>query len=105
MGNERYYNPDEPPEENELTDRLNEDQLTMFEDEYSANWRGMPDFTHTFDDNVFQEVIVRCRDEAAFIRLQELLEQTMTRGTKSVYYPKVGYDERRFNRWVPDEDT
>jgi hypothetical protein len=97
----RYFNPEGEPED-VIEDPKNADQFSMFEDGYTSEWKGMPEFKHDFEEAYF-EVMVRVNSQEHYEKLKVLLDQSMTMKTKSVWYPKREINPRMTERFVDDE--
>jgi hypothetical protein len=53
-----------------------------------GNWRGMPDF-HQDDLTSYQSILVHFPDEESRIKFAELVGQSLTEKTRSIWYPKA----------------
>ena len=55
---------------------------------WKKHWRGMPEFSHD-DLTPWKSVIVHFADPVDLEEFAQLIEQTLTVKTQSVWYPKV----------------
>ena len=81
------------------------DKLTGVEGEDfdpAAEWQGMPEFENEDNFNAFATVKVHLANEADLARFAKLMEQTVTKESKWIWFPKRGRDNLKLYR-VQDE--
>jgi hypothetical protein len=88
----------------EQADSSEEEQLGLFEDFYELHWQQMPEFVQDGKKG-FAEVLVRVRNEEDLKKLAELLDQTITQQTKSIWYPALEKGLNAHKRWVDEDES
>nr|AKH47500.1 hypothetical protein [uncultured marine virus] len=63
-----------------------------FENEIEKEWHDMPEFKHD-DKRAYHSIIVNfeCKDD--FDKFRELISKSITKKTKSIYYPQSKLDK------------
>lgn len=69
---------------------IEEKQVVLFENTewWKEHWVGMPEFNQAKQE-AYAEIIIRVQDEQALCELAKLLNQKLTKKTKSLWFPKV----------------
>lgn len=83
--NNKYY-----PEDYDMAKKRTTPISSVFEfeddDEYSLEWRGMPEFNQP-DNGAFRQIIISFDDQAGVDQFAALVKQNITNKTKSIWYP------------------
>lgn len=54
---------------------------------YDKHWQNMPSYNQP-DNSAYRQLIISFEDEAAVKKFEELVGQTLTKKTKSIWFPK-----------------
>ena len=54
---------------------------------YDKHWQNMPSYNQP-DNGAYRQLIINFEDEAAVKAFSELVSQTLTKKTKSIWFPK-----------------
>jgi hypothetical protein len=81
-----------------------EEQLNMFNlgPDWEDEWTDMPEYV-TNKIEPYRMVIMRFRNQEDVDKFQKLIDQGMTRETKSLWYPKLVFNESIKYRYLDDE--
>ena len=81
-----------------------EEQLNMFNlgPDWEDEWTDMPEYV-TNKREPYRMVIMRFRNQEDVDKFQKLIDQGMTRETKSLWYPKLVFNESIKYRYLDDE--
>jgi hypothetical protein len=73
-----------------------ENSLFDFENRTEELWKGMPEYKcEAKFKKEYASVIVHCKTEADFDEFKKLIDQPITKKTKSVYYPDTIHLENK----------
>jgi hypothetical protein len=69
-------------------------QATLFdiESEIEKEWKGMPEFSHE-DKRAYHSILVNFECKEDFDKFRELISKSITKKTKSIYYPQSKLDK------------
>jgi len=67
------------------------------------HWVGMPEYEHEKDAGPWKTVYVHFRNEKDFEDFQALINQHMTKKTKSIWHPKNNITKNSLLRWFEEE--
>lgn len=67
------------------------------------HWVGMPEYEHAKDAGPWKTVYVHFRNEQDFEDFQTLINQHMTKKTKSIWHPKNDATKNSLLRWFEEE--
>ena len=73
-----------------MDDKENGGQMKLFDDHewWEKDWNGMPEFKQ-HDSTPFASIVVHFKNREDRVKFAELVDQTITSLTKSVWYPKT----------------
>lgn len=54
---------------------------------YDEHWQNMPSYNQP-DNGAYRQLLINFEDEAAVKRFEELVGQSLTKKTKSIWFPK-----------------
>ncbi len=72
--------------------------------DWEIEWQDMPEFIQEHQPP-FREVIVRFRNEEDLLAFGEVVEQTVTRRTKSIWFPKLIHGIHSNKRYIDEVDN
>ena len=78
------------------------DVLETNRDDANQHWVGMPSFIQE-DNPPHRKLIVSFRSEEDYQEFAKLINQHLTKKTKSIWHPKLDRDANTLKRWVEDE--
>lgn len=83
-----------------------DDQMILFDadPEWKKHWNdaGMPDFTQN-DEHPVKQITVSFASEEDMLAFSELVKQTITMNTRSIWYPEAEIGRYANKRWVGTE--
>jgi len=67
---------------------------TLFDDfenteEWKKEWVGMPEFIQNDSDKPFTQIIIRFKNQQDFKEFSNLINQNLTKKTKSIWFPQI----------------
>lgn len=71
-------------------------------DFYEYHWKHMPEFENE-KNKPYKKLIVTFENEDDYIKFQETINQTLTKNTKSVWFPKKENEKNCMYRWIYEE--
>ena len=69
------------------------------------HWVGMPEYEHSKNAGPWKTVYVHFRCEEDFNEFQQLINQHMTKKTKSIWHPKLDSTKNSLLRWIEDDQS
>jgi|APCry1669193181_1035450.scaffolds.fasta_scaffold227746_1 hypothetical protein len=73
------------------------------DDEWKKHWVGMPEFTQ--EKNLpFKTLYLHFRNAEDYEEFAKLIDQSLTKKTKSIWYPKLDRNENTLLRWIEQND-
>lgn len=80
-----------------------DDQINLFESEpeWKEHWVGMPEFVQK-DLEPIKQITVSFESEEDMARFAELVGQTVTMNTRSIWFPEVDIGRYANKRWGKD---
>lgn len=73
--------------------------------EWKKHWKGMPEFVQE-DNPPYKKLIISFRNKEDYdefvSKTKDVLDQTMTEKTKSIWYPALDRDQNSLKRWIEE---
>lgn len=66
------------------------------------HWVGMPEYEHKKDSGPHKTIYVHFRTEEDYQEFAKLIEQGLTKKTKSIWYPKLHKTPNSLLRWMEE---
>lgn len=58
-------------------------------EDWKKEWVGMPEFIQEKTEKPYTEIKIRFRNEEDLKKFSKIVEQTLTKKTKSIWFPKI----------------
>ena len=71
-------------------------------DDWQKHWVGMPAYNQE-DQKAYKQIYVNFESEADYQAFAQLVNQNLSKKTKSIWYPKKAADENSLHRWIEDQ--
>jgi hypothetical protein len=69
--------------------------------EWKKHWKGMPEFIQE-DNAPYMKIYVSFRTEDDYKEFAKLVDQNLSKKTKSIWYPKLDRDANFLKRWIEE---
>ena len=76
-----------------------DDSLLTRDQFFKKYWKGMPTFDQN-DNPPWKQLYVNFRNEEDYLAFAKLIDQQLTKNSKSIWYPKLDVEENSLNRWI-----
>lgn len=84
-----------------LDDHMDEDAVAS--DDWRSHWKGMPEFEQE-EKRPFKKINVCFETEEDFNKFRELIGQSMTVKTKTIWFPEFDREANSLYKWISDEE-
>jgi len=71
------------------------------EAEWKKHWKGMPEFVQE-DNAPYMKIYVSFRNEDDYNAFAKLVDQNLSKKTKSIWYPKLDRSANFLKRWIEE---
>lgn len=85
-----------------LDDEISIEEQIESSDKWEDHWIDMPEFEQE-DDSPHRKLIVSFRNEEDFKMFSKLINQNLTKKTKSIWYPELEKEKIFLKRWIDEE--
>ena len=72
--------------------------------DWEKHWKGMPEFVQQKRNPYFHQFIVRFRTEEDMKEFAQLVDQELSKKTKSIWYPKIGRERISSKKYIHEDD-
>ena len=76
----------------------------LIQKDWEKEWKDMPEFIQE-DKGPYRQIIVSFKNEEDIKKFSELIEQTITSKTKSIWFPQVEIETLMDKRWTTKNAT
>lgn len=88
-----------------IFDFVDEDENLITEEydkEWKKHWVGMPEYVQE-DKKTYKTIYVHFRNQEDYEEFERLIDQKLTKKTKSIWYPKLDRSQNALLRWIEEE--
>lgn len=73
------------------------------DDDWREHWQDMPEFIQE-DNKTHKTIYVHFRNEEDYQEFAQLIGQTLSKKTKSIWHPKLDRTANSLMRWIEDDE-
>jgi hypothetical protein len=95
------FEPEPSTNKNDLSDLLGINDEND-PDHWKNHWKDMPEYDQN-DAKEYKKLIVNFKTKEDYEKFAELVEQTLTEKTKTIWYPEQKRTKNALLRWIVDE--